>query len=334
MSISIKTHKMLWGRSGNICAFPDCKKELVMDETETDDSSIIGEEAHIVAQKEDGSRGVSDLTPEQRDKYDNLILLCSIHHKLIDDQPNCYTVEKIKEYKKTHEDWIKSSLKIDTQKQRDDEIYSTYLDKIIELSNVENWKAWTSYIYGCGHARMYKDQYNNMRTLVEFILSRVWPNRYPKLEASIQNLKNVTNDFLKVFDEHSEEIGDDGIWTKKFYKIDEWDEERYDRLHKKFTFHISLVLDLTCELTRAMNYLFDNVRLFLLLSYRLEEGVLLIEDGPSMDMTWYTVRLEYRGEERIDLPYPGLKGFMEIRKNRDIHYGEGFSGDYFPAKFE
>jgi len=109
MSISIKTLKMLWGRSGNICAFPDCKKELVMDETETDDSSIIGEEAHIVAQKEDGPRGVSDLTPEQRDKYDNLILLCSIHHKLIDDQPNCYTVEKIKKYKKTHEDWIKSS---------------------------------------------------------------------------------------------------------------------------------------------------------------------------------------------------------------------------------
>jgi len=173
-----------------------------------------------------------------------------------------------------------------------------------------------------------------MRTLVEFILSRVWPNRYPKLEASIQNLKNVTNDFLKVFDEHSEEIGDDGIWTKKFYKIDEWDEERYDRLHKKYTFHISLVLDLTCELTRAMNYLFDNVRLFLLPSYRLEEGVLLIEDGPSMDMTWYTVRLEYKGEERIDLPYPGLKEFMEIRKNRDIHYGEGFSGDYFPTKFE
>lgn len=54
MTISLKTHKMLWGRSGNICAFPDCKKELVMDESETDDPSLIGEEAHIVAQKENG----------------------------------------------------------------------------------------------------------------------------------------------------------------------------------------------------------------------------------------------------------------------------------------
>ena len=59
MSISLKTHKMLWGRSGNMCAFPNCKKELVMDESETDDASVIGEEAHIIARKENGPRGKS-----------------------------------------------------------------------------------------------------------------------------------------------------------------------------------------------------------------------------------------------------------------------------------
>ncbi len=334
MGIGIKTHKMLWGRSGNMCAYPDCKKELVMDETETDDPSVIGEEAHIVARKKDGPRGESDLDIEQRDKYDNLILLCSVHHKIIDDQPKHYTVEKLKEFKKTHEEWIKSTLQIDPQKQRDDEVYSTYLDKIIQLANAENWKAWTSYLYGGGHARMNKEQYENLRALVEYILSRVWSHRYTKLEASIQNLKNVTNDFLNVFDEHAEEVGDDGIWTKKFYKIDEWDTELYEKLHAKYRYHIQLVLDLTSELTRAMNYVFDNVRANLLPSYRLEEGVLLIEDGPSMEMTWRTYRLEYRDKERTDYPYPGLKEFMEIRKSRDLHYGEGFSKDYFPMDFE
>jgi hypothetical protein len=325
---------MLWGRSGNMCAFPDCKKELVMDETETDDSSIIGEEAHIVAQKKDGPRGDSDLTPEQRDKYDNLILLCSIHHKLIDDQPNFYTIEKLKKFKQTHENWIKSSLKIDSQKQRDDEIYSTYLDKIIELANVENWKGWTSFLFGGGHAHMYKVQYDNLKTLVEYILYRVWPRRYPKLEASIHNLKNVLNDYLKVFDEHAEKVGNNGIWTKKFYKISEWDTERYERLSEKYDYHISLVLDLACELTRAMNYLFDNVRADLLQNFRLNEGVLLIETGPSMDMTWTTIRLEYKENERTEYPYPGLKEFMEIRKNRELHHGEGISKDYFPLDLE
>ena len=75
MSISLKTHKMLWGRSGMMCAFPDCKKELVSDESETDDPSLIGEEAHIVGKTENSPRGKSDLPSEQRDKFDNLILL-------------------------------------------------------------------------------------------------------------------------------------------------------------------------------------------------------------------------------------------------------------------
>ena len=31
MSISLKTHKMLWGRAANKCAFPECRKDLVVD---------------------------------------------------------------------------------------------------------------------------------------------------------------------------------------------------------------------------------------------------------------------------------------------------------------
>ncbi len=54
MSISVKTRKMLWGKAANRCAFIDCKRELVMDETETDDPSIIGEECHIIAREDDG----------------------------------------------------------------------------------------------------------------------------------------------------------------------------------------------------------------------------------------------------------------------------------------
>ena len=95
MSINLKTHKLLWGKSGNKCAFEDCRNDLIADETETDDESIIGDEAHIVARKENGPRGISKLSPEDRDKYDNLILLCRIHHKIIDDQHKFYTVEKL-----------------------------------------------------------------------------------------------------------------------------------------------------------------------------------------------------------------------------------------------
>lgn len=118
--------------------------------------------------------------------------------------------------------------------------------------------------------------------------------------------------------------------TRKFYKIREWNPEEYDELHKKYMYHVALVEDLTYELTRGLNYLFEKVREFILPSYRLDEGVLLIEIGPFIDFTWRTYRLEYKEEEKADYPYPNLKDFMRIRESRDHSRGKGYSPDYFP----
>ncbi|MFT5183270.1 MAG: hypothetical protein ACI84C_000396 [Flavobacteriales bacterium] len=51
MGILLRTHKRLWAKSGNRCAFESCRNELVFEDDETFDSSVIGEEAHIVATK-------------------------------------------------------------------------------------------------------------------------------------------------------------------------------------------------------------------------------------------------------------------------------------------
>ncbi|TOM08889.1 HNH endonuclease, partial [Vibrio parahaemolyticus] len=90
-----------------------------MDATQTDDESIVGEACHIVARSEDGPRGASSLTSEQRDKYNNLLLLCNVHHKVIDDQPEHYTVEHLRRIKSDHETWVTSQLaSFDAHKQR------------------------------------------------------------------------------------------------------------------------------------------------------------------------------------------------------------------------
>lgn len=122
MSIGIKTRKMLWGRAANRCAHPECKLELVMNETETDDESIIGDEAHIVAQKQNGARGDSNFPIEKIDKCGNLILLCKIHHKLVDDQFNTFSVEVLQDMKIEHENWVKEKLDYNDQKQKDDAV--------------------------------------------------------------------------------------------------------------------------------------------------------------------------------------------------------------------
>lgn len=322
MGISIKTRKMLWGRSANRCNFPDCRRELVMDATETDDESIVGEECHIVAREENGPRGNADLTAEQRDKYNNLLLLCNVHHKLIDDQANTYTVEGLKEIKASHEKWIKSSLDYNAQQQQDDEVYSTYIEEWCKLSDIENWQAWSSWVLGSGQPHISKDMNNNLEYLKNWLLSRIWPKRYPELEAAFENFRRVLESFYMVFHEHS--FDRNGmLWTEKFYSIDRWDEELYDDLHKEFLFHVDLVMDLMIELTRAANYVCDKIRRYIIHSFFLKEGILLVTYGPCMDFSFRTIRPEYRGDECTLIPYPGLVEFKRIRADRDMQFGTG-----------
>jgi hypothetical protein len=332
MSISLKTHKMLWGRSGSRCAFPECKKILIEDKTDTDNESLIGEEAHIVAKCQDGPRGKSELNLRERDSYDNLILLCKNHHKIIDDQPKKYTVEFLYEIKKKHIEWVKQSLKIDENKQKDLEIYASYIDKWNNLANTKNWRSWTSFILSDGLPSIGIKQYNKLKELNNYIFSRIWPKRYMELETAFNNFGLVLNDFIDVFSKYRERTSckESYYFTEKFYKrLNKWDPETFNVLSKKFDYHVDLVQDLMCELTRAGNYLCDQIRDYISPSYRRNEGILLVESGPYMDFKFRTLKLEYFSKKKNGFKYPGLKKFMTIRKERNIYFGEGVSEDYF-----
>src|SRR5258707_376119 len=94
MAIPPREQRILSQRSGNRCAFPNCRRRLTAEDSPPDRAVILGEIAHIVAESPDGPRGDSPLSLTERNKYENLILLCNIHHQLIDDQPQTYTVER------------------------------------------------------------------------------------------------------------------------------------------------------------------------------------------------------------------------------------------------
>ena len=84
MAISNKTRKILWGRSGNRCAI--CKNEIVVDATAQDDESVVADECHIISSQTNGPRHDLSYPSEKLDSYENVILLCRTHHKMIDDQ--------------------------------------------------------------------------------------------------------------------------------------------------------------------------------------------------------------------------------------------------------
>jgi hypothetical protein len=326
MGISVKTHKMLWGRAANRCAF--CHRELVLDATETDDESIIGEVCHIVANSSSGPRGDSSLPPERRDEYDNLILLCRVDHKRVDDQLNTYTVKRLKEMKATHEEWVRETLEeYDPARQRDDEIYAAYVEEWARYIGIDNWCAWSSWVLGSGQPSLWVSQDRRLKELRAWLLSRFWPGRYRELEASFTNFRNVLGDFLEVFHKYAV----DDLWpncekwiTEKFYKdIPGWAPPLYDQRLRQYNFHVALVQDLMLELTRAANYVCDKVRKFIFPTYRIAEGVLLVQYGPTSEMRWMDCRVEYRDEERNLHPYPGLKQFLIDRTSRDRCFGEG-----------
>lgn len=108
MVISDKTRKVLWGRSGNRCAI--CKRELVIDATLQDDESVVGDECHIVSSRQNGPRYDSSYPQEKLDSCENLILLCRIHHKMVDDQEETYSADILRQMKSNHEVWVSGKL--------------------------------------------------------------------------------------------------------------------------------------------------------------------------------------------------------------------------------
>ena len=108
MSISARDRKLLWGRSASRCAM--CRRELIMPDTSVDDESIVGDECHIVSAVPGGPRHDPRFPQERMHDYDNLLLLCKVHHKLVDDQELEYTASRLTSIKATHETWVSEQL--------------------------------------------------------------------------------------------------------------------------------------------------------------------------------------------------------------------------------
>jgi len=106
---STKELKILLLRAGNRCAFPGCDDVLVDLGPDPENPTITGQIVHIVAETLDGPRGYDPLPQEKRDDHSNLMLLCPKHHKIIDDKPQYYTVERLHQFKEDHESMLSAT---------------------------------------------------------------------------------------------------------------------------------------------------------------------------------------------------------------------------------
>jgi hypothetical protein len=91
------TIKRLFATSSNCCAFPDCPEPLVEGET------VVGEVCHIRSANKGHGRFDPEQTDEERHEYDNLVLFCRKHHKIVDTEVSRYPPELLTAMKKAHE---------------------------------------------------------------------------------------------------------------------------------------------------------------------------------------------------------------------------------------
>jgi len=98
LPLTPKTIKRLYALSGNRCAFPGCNILIASPKDEPNLATI----CHIEAAEEGGERYNPNSNDEERRSFENLILLCPNHHTVTNDVQT-YTVEVLREMKRTHE---------------------------------------------------------------------------------------------------------------------------------------------------------------------------------------------------------------------------------------
>jgi hypothetical protein len=95
--------KRLYALSGNRCAFPGCETRLTDQVASGEPPTNLGKIAHIVGLGRQGPRADPTIPTKDLNRVENLLLLCGVHHDLVDANPRIFSVEVLATYKANHE---------------------------------------------------------------------------------------------------------------------------------------------------------------------------------------------------------------------------------------
>jgi len=115
-SIPEKTKRLLWVKSGGRCEYEGCN-QLLYEDSLTKENMNKAYIAHIVGDSDNGPRGNKENSKVLSENIDNLMLLCDVHHRLIDKEGiNKHSEERLLLMKKEHEERIKIATSITADK--------------------------------------------------------------------------------------------------------------------------------------------------------------------------------------------------------------------------
>lgn len=107
----------LWGKAAGRCQYSGCNQSLWIDsltQAEFNTAYI----AHIIADEPGGPRGDEFLSPKLKQDISNLMLLCDVHHRLVDKQDiEGHPVELLRKMKSNHETRMELITSLEEDKQ-------------------------------------------------------------------------------------------------------------------------------------------------------------------------------------------------------------------------
>ncbi len=172
--------KRLFALSGNQCAYPECEEHIV-DELGT----VIGEICHIEAAEIGGERYNDDSNDEHRRSFENLILMCSNHHKKTNNI-QAYKTPSLIQYKSEHEKRF-----INNAYQVSDRAVNEAIQNFMEQNNDNT-----------GSGNQFNNQANKQKIKNQIGVQNVYNNgdkvKSPKIEGSRsvnQKFKSIINKF-------------------------------------------------------------------------------------------------------------------------------------------
>lgn len=290
-----KDLKLLWGRSGNRCAF--CRALLTQDASAVTAPFTLGEQAHIIGEKAGSARSVSPMTAEERDGYHNRILLCPTHHTEIDENENDWPIEKLHYMKSTHELWVTERLSetVDHVRLANEAILANIADRAVELCWLDRWIEWTSWALS-PDPQWPSELPGSIYRFAQVVAAAIWPRGFDEYRCASSNFALSLHNAASLFMVHSEEV--QGTYRPhKFYKVrdpnpnyhadlaayNKWREDCYRALY---------------EATKAANWFGDVVRESVNPMFFALEGKFMVEDGPFEDFMFHTRVLEYTSSEK------------------------------------
>lgn len=180
---------------------------------------------------------------DDRHGYANLVVMCGTHSTVIDSPLGRHSVADVVAIKRVHEDAMRADRSEEKQRQdtvdlREAAIVDGWADRI----QLDDWVYWMGPVFGDGHPRMERENFDRLTEARQWMFSRVWSGQRPELEQAFDNFRYVAQDLQLVVQRYPSDRAENRGWVEpvRFYNSYDWaarfTHPQLDRMYERWAY--------------------------------------------------------------------------------------------------